>query len=48
MTAIADLARRVERGAIGLADAILAAPYPEAAATEALGRAIAQLRGELD
>jgi glyoxylase-like metal-dependent hydrolase (beta-lactamase superfamily II) len=48
MTAIADLARRVEGGAIGLADAILAAPYPEAAAAEALGRAIAQLRGELD
>ncbi len=48
MAAIADLARRVEGGAIGLADAILAAPYPEAAATEAIERALAQLRGELD
>ena len=48
MTAIADLARRVDGGAVGLADAILAAPYPTTAATEAIERAVAQLRGELD
>ncbi len=47
MTAIADLARRVDGGAVGLADAILAAPYPAPAATEAIERAVAQLRGEL-
>ncbi len=47
MRAIADLARRVHGGALGLADAILAAPYPAGAASTALERALAQLRGEL-
>ncbi|MGH2511321.1 MAG: MBL fold metallo-hydrolase [Candidatus Limnocylindrales bacterium] len=48
MATIVDLAGRVHGGAIGLADAILAAPYPVESATEGLERALAQLRGELD
>jgi glyoxylase-like metal-dependent hydrolase (beta-lactamase superfamily II) len=46
--AIADLARRVGAGDLGLADAILAAPWPADAASETLERALAELRGELD
>jgi glyoxylase-like metal-dependent hydrolase (beta-lactamase superfamily II) len=47
MSAIADLARRVDGGVLGLADAILAAPYPADAAAEGIGRALGQLRGEI-
>ncbi|MFI5199301.1 MAG: hypothetical protein ACHQXL_02890, partial [Candidatus Limnocylindrales bacterium] len=47
MRAIVDLAGRVHGGAIGLADAILAAPYPAESASEALDRALGQLRGQL-
>ncbi|HEY7827055.1 MAG TPA: MBL fold metallo-hydrolase, partial [Candidatus Limnocylindrales bacterium] len=47
MRSIVDLAGRVHGGAIGLADAILAAPYPPDSAGEALARALGQLRGEL-
>ena len=47
MRSIVDLAGRVHGGAIGLADAILAAPYPAESASEALARALGQLRGEL-
>ena len=45
MAAIARLARQVDAQAIGLAEAILAAPYPPDAAAEAIERALAQLRG---
>jgi glyoxylase-like metal-dependent hydrolase (beta-lactamase superfamily II) len=47
MAAMADLARRVAGGALGLAEAVLAAPWPEDAATGGIQRALAQLRGEL-
>lgn len=47
MAAIAGLARRVNAQAIGLADAIRAAPYPAEAAAEGIERALAQLRGSL-
>ena len=47
MTAIADLARQVEAQAIGLPEAIAAAPYPAEAAAEGIERALAQLRGTL-
>jgi hypothetical protein len=47
MTAIASLARQVA-GGLALADAARLAPYPLDVATEALERAVAQLRGELD
>jgi hypothetical protein len=46
--ALADLAHRVGTGELGLADAILAMPWPAEAASEALNRALAQLRGDLD
>lgn len=45
--AIAQLATRVDAGALSLDDAIEAAPYPAAAAREPIERALAQLRGEL-
>jgi glyoxylase-like metal-dependent hydrolase (beta-lactamase superfamily II) len=47
MRSIVELAGRVQGGALRLADAVLAAPYPAESASEALGRALAQLRGEL-
>jgi glyoxylase-like metal-dependent hydrolase (beta-lactamase superfamily II) len=47
MAAIASLARQVANGLV-LADAARLAPYPLDVATEALERAGAQLRGELD
>jgi glyoxylase-like metal-dependent hydrolase (beta-lactamase superfamily II) len=46
--ALADLAHRVGTGELGLADAIPAMPWPAEAASEALNRALAQLRGDLD
>ncbi|HEX2756844.1 MAG TPA: MBL fold metallo-hydrolase [Candidatus Limnocylindrales bacterium] len=46
--AIAELAALVDRGVIGLDDAVLRTPYPTDAAREPLERALAQLRGELD
>lgn len=48
LRAIAELARRVHRGEIGLEDAVTAAPWRPAESGEALDRALAQLRGELD
>jgi glyoxylase-like metal-dependent hydrolase (beta-lactamase superfamily II) len=48
--AIADLARRVESGELGLEDAIALTPFPAFPAEDTrapLKRAIAQLRGEL-
>jgi glyoxylase-like metal-dependent hydrolase (beta-lactamase superfamily II) len=47
LSAIAALARQVSAGDMSLADAVLAAPWPAAAVTETLDRALAQLRGEL-
>jgi glyoxylase-like metal-dependent hydrolase (beta-lactamase superfamily II) len=44
----ASLARRVERGEIGLDDAIGRSPWPEPYAGDALRRGLAQLRGELE
>lgn len=45
---VAELARLVEDGVIGLDDAVLRTPYPADTAREPLLRAVAQLRGELD
>ena len=46
--AIADLARRVAAGGMGLDDAVAAAPYPAESAREAIARGVDQARGELD
>jgi len=48
MAAIASLAGQIASGELPLADAVRLAPYPLDVATEALERAGAQLRGELD
>jgi glyoxylase-like metal-dependent hydrolase (beta-lactamase superfamily II) len=45
---VAELARLVHEGAIGLDDAVLRTAYPAAAAREPLERARAQLRAQLD
>jgi glyoxylase-like metal-dependent hydrolase (beta-lactamase superfamily II) len=45
---IAELARLVEAGVLGIDAAVLRTPYPADAAMEPLTRAMAQLRGELD
>jgi glyoxylase-like metal-dependent hydrolase (beta-lactamase superfamily II) len=45
---IAELARLVHRGVIGIDDAVLRTPYPADTALEPLTRALTQLRGELD
>lgn len=45
---VAELARLVHRGVIGIDDAVLRTPYPADTALEPLTRALAQLRGELD
>ena len=45
--AVAELARLVEDGKLGLEAAVLRTPYPADTALEPLTRAIAQLRGEL-
>ena len=45
---IAELARLVHAGVIGIDAAVLRTPYPADAAMEPLTRALAQLRGELD
>jgi glyoxylase-like metal-dependent hydrolase (beta-lactamase superfamily II) len=45
---IAELARLVHRGVIGIDDAALRTPYTADTALEPLTRALAQLRGELD
>ncbi len=46
--AVAELARLVHDGALGLDDAVLRTPYPADTAREPLSRALAQLRGDLD
>jgi glyoxylase-like metal-dependent hydrolase (beta-lactamase superfamily II) len=46
--AVAELARLVHRGVIGIDAAVLRTPYPADTALEPLTRALAQLRGELD
>jgi glyoxylase-like metal-dependent hydrolase (beta-lactamase superfamily II) len=46
--AIAELATLVQRGVLGLDDAVLRTPYPADTAREPLERALVQLRGELD
>ena len=49
--AIAEAGRRVHRGETDLADAIASGPYERfkpGASKEAVERAVAQLRGELD
>jgi glyoxylase-like metal-dependent hydrolase (beta-lactamase superfamily II) len=45
---VAELARLVHRGVIGIDDAVLRTPYPADTALEPLTRALAQLRGDLD
>jgi glyoxylase-like metal-dependent hydrolase (beta-lactamase superfamily II) len=45
---VAELARLVHRGVIGIDAAVLRTPYPADTALEPLTRALAQLRGELD
>ena len=45
---VAELAKLVDRGVIGIDDAVLRTPYPADTALEPLTRALAQLRGELD
>ncbi|MFL5725910.1 MAG: MBL fold metallo-hydrolase [Chloroflexota bacterium] len=45
---VAELARLVDKGVIGIDAAVLRTPYPADAAMEPLTRALAQLRGELD
>jgi glyoxylase-like metal-dependent hydrolase (beta-lactamase superfamily II) len=45
---VAELAKLVHEGTIGLDDAVLRTAYPADAAREPLERALAQLRGELD
>jgi glyoxylase-like metal-dependent hydrolase (beta-lactamase superfamily II) len=46
--ALADLARRVHVGEIGLEEACRRSPYPVTDSHEPIERALAQLRGELD
>jgi glyoxylase-like metal-dependent hydrolase (beta-lactamase superfamily II) len=48
IAAVADLARRVAAGELGLEEAIVAAPYRADTAREAIERGIAQARGELE
>ncbi len=49
LLALADLARRVERGDLELEAAVAASPFGDCAATrDALARGVAQRRGELD
>jgi glyoxylase-like metal-dependent hydrolase (beta-lactamase superfamily II) len=45
---VAELARLVDAGVMGIDTAVLRTPYPADAALEPLTRAMAQLRGELD
>jgi glyoxylase-like metal-dependent hydrolase (beta-lactamase superfamily II) len=45
---VAELAKLVHRGVLGIDDAVLRTPYPADTALEPLTRALAQLRGELD
>jgi glyoxylase-like metal-dependent hydrolase (beta-lactamase superfamily II) len=45
---IAELARLVDAGVLGIDAAVLRTPYPADAAMEPLTRAMAQIRGELD
>jgi glyoxylase-like metal-dependent hydrolase (beta-lactamase superfamily II) len=45
---IAELARLVDAGVLGIDAAVLRTPYPADTALEPLTRALAQLRGELD
>jgi glyoxylase-like metal-dependent hydrolase (beta-lactamase superfamily II) len=45
---IAELARLVDAGVLGIDAAVVRTPYPADAALEPLTRAMAQLRGELD
>jgi glyoxylase-like metal-dependent hydrolase (beta-lactamase superfamily II) len=45
---VAELARLVDAGILGIDAAVLRTPYPADAALEPLTRAMAQLRGELD
>ena len=45
---VAELARLVDAGVIGIDAAVLRTPYPADAAMEPLMRAMAQIRGELD
>jgi glyoxylase-like metal-dependent hydrolase (beta-lactamase superfamily II) len=45
---VAELAKLVHRGVIGIDDAVLRTPYPADTALEPLTRTLAQLRGELD
>jgi glyoxylase-like metal-dependent hydrolase (beta-lactamase superfamily II) len=45
---VAELARLVDAGLIGIDAAVLRTPYPADTALEPLTRALAQLRGELD
>jgi glyoxylase-like metal-dependent hydrolase (beta-lactamase superfamily II) len=45
---VAELAKLVHRGVIGIDAAVLRTPYPADTALEPLTRALAQLRGELD
>ena len=44
---VADLARSVDRGELGIEDALARAPWPARASRDALHRGLAQLRGEL-
>lgn len=44
----AALARRVHRGEVGIEDAVAMSPWPEPFAGDALRRALAQLRGDLE
>ena len=46
--AVAELARLVHRGVIGIDAAVLRTPYPADTALEPLTRALVQLRGDLD
>jgi len=46
--ALADLATRVHGGALSLDEAVEMGPYAHGASREPLGRALAQLRGELE
>ena len=45
---VAELAKLVHRGVMGIDTAVLRTPYPADTALEPLTRALAQLRGELD
>ncbi len=47
LRAIADLARRISAGELGLEDALAEAPFGPDASREPIERALAQLRGEL-